>query len=283
MRGAAPIGFARHDDVVEFFERPALLDEGGGEPVEELGVRGFFSGAAKIIRVAGEGLAEMPEPGAIHDGAGGEGIFGGGHPLGKRGAAAFDGVGHGIFRRDANRAEHAGRNFFPESKRIAVGQNAGLFELALGQARGRHAEGIEDGLQLGGAAVVNGEGEGLVAVEFPFEAFEAFAGDAFVAVVFGAEAEELGRKFILGHLQPRHRISREAEGALELLALAAALLGARLCDGGVPFRGVECLLFEPFLGCEEHLGVEATERRKVVVAARFEVGLLLETGGVFVG
>ena len=283
VRGAAAIGFARHDDVVEFFEGPPLLDKRGGEPVEELGVRGFLAGAAEIIRVASERLTEMPEPDAIHDGAGGERIFGGRDPRCKRRATAFDGVGHGSFWRDTEGAEHAGRNFFTEGKRIAVGQNAGLFELALGQTRGRHAEWIEDGLQLGGASVVNGEGEGLVAVELPLEAFEAFAGDAFVAVVFGAEAKELGRKFILGHLQPRHRISREAEGALELLALAAALLGARLFDGGVPFLGIECLLFEPFLGRDEHLGVEATECREVVGAARFEVCLLLETGGVFVG
>ena len=121
VRGAATVDVARHDDAVEFFEGPALLDKRGGEPVEELGVRGFLAGAAEIIWVAGERLTEMPEPDAIHDGAGGERIFGGRDPLGKRGAAAFDGVGHGSFWRDTDGAEHAGRYFFTEGKRIAVG------------------------------------------------------------------------------------------------------------------------------------------------------------------
>ena len=51
---------------------------------------GLFAGAAEVVGIARERLAKVPEPRAIHDGAGGEGIGGGGDPRGKRGAPAFD-------------------------------------------------------------------------------------------------------------------------------------------------------------------------------------------------
>ena len=144
MSGGAAVGGARHDRAVELFERPALLDKRGGEPVEQLGVRRFFSGAAKIIRVARERLAEMPEPDAIHDRTRGERVVRTRDPLGEGAAAALDRIGHGSFLDRAEDTQHAGRHFSAIRKRIAVGEDAGFLEFAVGHAVGGHSQRGED-------------------------------------------------------------------------------------------------------------------------------------------
>ena len=75
----------------------------------------------------------------------------------------------------------------------------------------------------------------------------------------------------------------DVEDALEFPALAAALLGARRCDRGVPLRGIEAFFAKPFFGRDEQLGIEAAQRREVGFAARFEIFFFVETGGVFLG
>ncbi len=64
-----------------------------------------------------------------------------------------------------------------------------MFEFAGVHGVGRWADGVDDEFEVGGFAVVDGEGDGLVAIEFPGEAFEAFAGDTLATVFFGSEAD----------------------------------------------------------------------------------------------
>ena len=73
-----------------------------------------------------------------------------------------------------------------------------MFEFASVHGVGRWADGVDDEFEVGGFAVVDGEGDGLVAIEFPGEAFEAFAGDAFATVFFGSEADMAGRDLVVG-------------------------------------------------------------------------------------
>ena len=56
-------------------------------------MRGLFSRAAEVVRITGDGLAEVPKPQAIDDGAGGQWVRGTSDPLGESGAATFDGFG----------------------------------------------------------------------------------------------------------------------------------------------------------------------------------------------
>ena len=50
------VGLRGHDQPVESLERPAVLDQVGGQPVEQLGVGGPGTDAPKLLGVATIGL-----------------------------------------------------------------------------------------------------------------------------------------------------------------------------------------------------------------------------------
>ena len=53
-------------------------------------MRGLFPGAAEVVRIARDGLAEVPEPQAVDDGACGERVVLVGDPVREHRASAFD-------------------------------------------------------------------------------------------------------------------------------------------------------------------------------------------------
>ena len=232
---------------MEFFERPTLFDESSGQPVEKFGVRGLFARAAEVIGVAGERLAKVPKPDAINDGAGSERIGGVGDPGGERGSTAFDRGGDRGRRRETDSAEHAGGDGLLASERIAVRQDARLFEFALSHAGGGHPHGCVDGFQLRRATGVDGEGHGLVAVEFPPEAFKTFASDALVAVVLGAKADQFRRELVFRNVFSGEDSASLFEDAVELTPTAGTFpaLGRSLGHGGSPSGRVKVALSEP--------------------------------------
>ena len=170
---------------------------------------------------------------------------------------------------------------------IAAAEDGGLLQLAGGHGGLRHADGLSDAGDLRCEAVIDAEGEGLVALQLPLEAFEAFAGDAFVAVVFWSEADELGRVLIFGYvllLQDGAGGFEDAGEAAVLLHLAA--VGDEVAGGGhgfAPGAAIKILFVIPLCSIGEHLVVKTSEHGHVLDAAWFEVFLFFEAGGVFRG
>ena len=198
MTGAAPVGVTGHDRAMQGFDRPIAFDQFGGEPIEEFGMRGRFAGATKVVGIARDGLTKVPEPNPVDDSPSGEGVVGTSDPFGKGATAALDVRGQRFGRINPEGGEHAGRHGLGAAERIAVGENLGVLEFALGHAVVRHAQRIGDVGEAWRAATVDGEREGFVAFDFPAQATVAFFGHAFVAVVLRGEADRLGWKFIFG-------------------------------------------------------------------------------------
>ena len=76
------VGLRGDDEAVEFFERPAVFDEGECEVVEELGVGGELALHAEVIEAGDDAFAEEGGPVAVDDDASGEGIFARDEPFG---------------------------------------------------------------------------------------------------------------------------------------------------------------------------------------------------------
>ena len=73
---------------MERLQRPAILDEPGREPVEQLRVRRELAQPAEIVDRTDQALAEMPAPDAIHDHPGRERVPRAGQPSGQLEPAA---------------------------------------------------------------------------------------------------------------------------------------------------------------------------------------------------
>src|SRR6185436_6798032 len=82
------VGGAGDDETVEFLERPAVADEFAGQPVEQRGVSRARASEAEVVRRGDKALSEVALPDAVHEHADGEGVRGGGNPVGEREAAA---------------------------------------------------------------------------------------------------------------------------------------------------------------------------------------------------
>src|SRR5438874_6680741 len=59
---------------MQFFDRPAVVHEMNGQIVEKLRMRWRFAASAKVAGRRNQSVAEMPQPDAVDDDAGGEGI-----------------------------------------------------------------------------------------------------------------------------------------------------------------------------------------------------------------
>ncbi len=95
------------------FDRPASLDELGGEMIEQFGMRRRFAGHAEIVDAPRQPLAEQMLPQPVDHHAGGERIVGTRDPRRQFDAAAVI-VGN-RFRRD--RAEQRGTSRAAERRR----------------------------------------------------------------------------------------------------------------------------------------------------------------------
>ena len=73
--GGLTIGVTKHDRTVKIFEFPAPLDEGGGQPIKQLGVGRFFAQETEIVGASDQSLAEMLLPDAVYDHPRGEGVL----------------------------------------------------------------------------------------------------------------------------------------------------------------------------------------------------------------
>ena len=60
-----PVGPREHDPAVQALDRPAVLDEPAGQPVEQLGVRGGGAAGAEVARRGHQAAAEMVLPDAV--------------------------------------------------------------------------------------------------------------------------------------------------------------------------------------------------------------------------
>ena len=90
------VGLRVHDETMNGFDAPVLLNEFGSQPVEQFRVRGTFAHLAEVIRRSDDALSKMMLPDTVYHHAGGERIFGAGNPRGQ--SAAAPGCG-GIGRR----------------------------------------------------------------------------------------------------------------------------------------------------------------------------------------
>src|SRR5262245_9689417 len=95
-------------------------------------MRGFLAGAAEVIRIARDGVTEMPEPDAIRDGARGERVVLARHPFGKSFAPALDAIRNGHLLHVAEHTQDAGQYCRSVGEGIAADVNARVFELAFG-------------------------------------------------------------------------------------------------------------------------------------------------------
>src|SRR2546423_15266759 len=59
---------------MQFFDRPAVVHEMNGQIVEKLRMRWRFAASAKVAGCRNQSVAKMPQPDAVDDDAGGEGI-----------------------------------------------------------------------------------------------------------------------------------------------------------------------------------------------------------------
>ena len=274
QRGAAPVGLAGHDEPVHGLDRPALLHQRRGQPVEQFRMRGFFARAAEVVGIAGQRLAEVPEPEAVDPDARGQRIVGARDPARQSEAAAFD------LRRDrgfAKRRQNARRHRLTRGEGIAAGQDGGLLEFAPGQAVGRHAQGLGHRHQRRRTAVVDAEGEGFVALQLPTQALQPLACDPLVAVVLGREADQLGRKRRFRHALALQQLARRTEDVRKVApAGTRPAARARLGHGGVPAGGIEPPLGEPALRVGQQLGVQVLQGAQMPRAQAFQMAPLLE-------
>ena len=74
---------------MQLLDGPAVVDEPGGEPIEQLGMRGLLAHDAEVARRADQAFAEVMLPDAVHDHARRQRIIGAGQPFG----AASGGAG----------------------------------------------------------------------------------------------------------------------------------------------------------------------------------------------
>ena len=241
-------------------------------------MRGLLAGAAKVIRVTSNGLAEVPEPEAIDDGACGQWVRGTGDPLGESGAPSFDGFSEldGIEdRKDARFHFGGGR------ERIAATEDGGLFELAVLHPIARHAQRLVNIHHRDGDAVVHAECIGLVAFHLPLQALEAFAGHAFVAEILRLEADQFRRELILWQALLREDLPSGAKDIGEpLFGILAAPLFC-LSNSSVPFGRVAFLFSEPFLGVAQQFRIKTLQNSHVLGPTSLEVLFLIEASGVF--
>ena len=134
---------------MEFFQRPAVLDEGRGEPIEQLRVRGLVADHAEIARRARERLAEVVLPDAVHEDARGERIGGIGDGVGELAATAACAEKRGIFAR--KNLEKTARRRFAMPAQIAANSDRQIHAPGVGERvgfgrRGRH--GLAQALEL---------------------------------------------------------------------------------------------------------------------------------------
>ena len=103
-RGDLLVGVGGDDEADHVFDVPTGVAKFGGEPVEELGVGREFSLGAEVIDGGAECGVEEERPEAVHDGAGGDGVFFGSEPVGE--VEAGEALGLGAF--EAGREEGGG-------------------------------------------------------------------------------------------------------------------------------------------------------------------------------
>ncbi len=174
---------AAHDDFADgFFEGPVVVDEAIGKVIEEgLIGRGLHPWCREVVN----GRGSMPWPSsqnteAVGHDAGGEGVFGGGDPVGEFAAAAFAGRDgrHAAPDEEGGHAAGdavAGLGGFAAEEEGAVGDGfkAGL-QTGEGAAAGVH-RGHGEGAADGGRAVFDAHAEGLgvsggiIGIELGFE------------------------------------------------------------------------------------------------------------------
>ena len=147
VTGGLPVGRAGQDQPVHRLLIPALRHELGGEPIQQLGVRGRFAQAAEVAAIGRQAASEVLLPEAIHREAGREGVGGFRQPTRQRGSSAG---GPSVGRRDDlrrrrrdRRAQHGKEGRGDERAFLRDGR------VEAGRARFRHRQhqGRRAGLQ----------------------------------------------------------------------------------------------------------------------------------------
>ena len=171
---------------------PATRDELGGEPVEQLWVRGFRTGVAEVVGIGEERRAEGMLPEAVHQHARGERVFGRSDPVGEGAAAAGGVAGRGADRGGVGieDGEEAGRDFVARFVGIALEKEArglgGLARVGHAERDGEGAPAFFDFVEAGGQ----------IGVAFLFSVVQR-GGNLLVG---GLQFVEVGLEFFLGGL-----------------------------------------------------------------------------------
>ena len=135
--GALLPGLRADEVAVECLDGPAVVDEPGGQVIQQLGVGGLFPGGAEVVRRGDEAGAEVVLPDAVDEDAGGEGIAGTGDGAGQTEAAV---IGIGAAVHGGEHLEEAAGHGFAGLAEVAPDQDAGGLQARL-QGHGHGAVG----------------------------------------------------------------------------------------------------------------------------------------------
>ncbi|MFM1944029.1 MAG: hypothetical protein RI897_3011 [Verrucomicrobiota bacterium] len=124
-------GVGCEDELLDVFDGPSVLDEFGGEPVEEFRVSGRDAVGAEVTGGGGDAGAEGVVPEAVDEDAGGEWVLGVGDPVGELGAALLFGGVHGEAE-CAEDGERVGGDGFTWGEGVSTVEAVGGFGLGEG-------------------------------------------------------------------------------------------------------------------------------------------------------
>ena len=198
MLARPAIGLRGHDQPVQLFDAPAVIDKVTRQPVQQLRMRGTGAHLAEIARrghdpVAGEVLC--PDPIGHHPRC--QGVVGIGDPPRQREPAARGGVGDGVevggllrVVRSEDRAQHAGRDDSGRRLDRPAAKNLDHFDRAAAFRFRRHGEQRLVGAIAVGRPVVHAESPRLVADQFALEVVDSLLVDLVEALLQLRQSEE---------------------------------------------------------------------------------------------
>ena len=295
------VSIRKHDQTVHLLHAPSAGGELGGQPVEQLGVRGRVALAAEIVGSSHDALAEVALPDAVHNHAAQQGLVGRGEPQGQSFPALRNEqitLGFVDGRRGIERREEAGLNLFALLFEVGAGEDVGVGNdvgvgqnlsrrIMVGQRRIGRPEPFEQSGALGvrlargrcfdGLAVILLD---LPALPFPSHLLQILRlGDEGELPVVGLNVEQADQwnfaLFTAGEQRVHAVIIALADGIELVIVTAGASKGesekrrADCIDGiGLPFHAI-------LLGVICELNGEGAEREQAGADAAVEVVALL--------
>ena len=91
-----PVSITEHDPAVKSFEFPTVLDEGGGQPIQELRMGRVFAQETEVVGTSNQALAEVFLPNTVDDDSRGKRVVRGNDPIGQSQSSAGGAVLGGL-------------------------------------------------------------------------------------------------------------------------------------------------------------------------------------------